>query len=68
MVKNYTGYHDNGEHGASVKLQKILLDRCLNNTAVFVTREFGGIHLGPRRFLHIEKVARAALDELATTF
>ena len=63
-VKSHWGYHDHGEHGAGVKLQKILESRLMNNMAVFVTREYGGIHLGPRRFLHIEKVTREALNEM----
>ena len=65
VIKSYSGHHDNGEHGASAKLLKILMDRSLNNTALFVTCEFGGIHLGPRRFLHFEKASRSALDELS---
>ena len=65
-IKSHWGYHDHGEHGAGVKLQKILENRSINNIAVFVTREYGGIHLGPRHFLHIEKVTREALNEMTS--
>ena len=65
--KQYYGYHDDGEHGAGFKLEKLLKDRGTKNTAIFVTRDFGGIHLGPRRFLHIERSAKQALDELSAT-
>ena len=64
-VKDYDGYHDDGEHGAGQRLLKILHDRNTTNTALFVTREFGGIHLGVRRFVYIEKVAREVLDLVA---
>ena len=63
-VKQHSGNHDHGEHGASCRMLQILNDRVENNVALFVTCEFGGIHLGPRRFVHIEKVAKEALDEL----
>ena len=60
-LKKYTGNHDDGEYGASKKLLQWLLNRGYPNIAVFVTREYGGVHLGQRRFLHIEKAAREAL-------
>ena len=63
-LKMHTGQNDDGEHGASKRLMKILDERKLGNIAVFVTREYGGSHLGPRRFVHIKKVARDALTEL----
>lgn len=34
----------------------------VNNVLVIVTRYFGGIHLGPDRFKHINQAARNALD------
>jgi len=34
----------------------------VNNVLVVVTRYFGGIHLGPDRFKHINQAARNALD------
>ena len=63
-LKNFTGNQDNGEFGASKKLLQILLSRGYANTAVFVTHEYGGIHLGQRRFLHIEKAAKEALNKI----
>ena len=62
-VKTYTGYHDNGEHGAGKRMLQLLLNRCQNNTVVFVMRRFGGIHLGQRRFMYMEKVAKDALNK-----
>lgn len=34
----------------------------VNNVLVVVTRYFGGIHLGPDRFKHINQAARNALE------
>lgn len=34
----------------------------VNNILVIVTRYFGGIHLGPDRFKHINQAARNALE------
>ena len=34
----------------------------VNNILVVVTRYFGGIHLGPDRFKHINQAARNALE------
>ena len=60
-VKHYTGHHD---HGASRKMLQILSNRCTHNAALFVTREYGGVQLGPRRFMFIETVAHEALNLL----
>ena len=66
-VKQHQGYHDNGEHSAGKKLSRILSDRVATNTAIFVTRIYGGRHLGPKRFVHIEKAGRDALNLLQTS-
>lgn len=34
----------------------------MNNVLCVVTRYFGGIHLGPDRFKHINQAARNALE------
>ena len=34
VLKTYTGYHNNGEHGAGKKVLQLLLDRCQNNSGV----------------------------------
>ena len=47
-VKNYSGHHDHGEFGASVKMLELLNQRGVNNIALFVMHRFGGIQLGPR--------------------
>ena len=66
-VKNYTGHHDHGEFAAGSRILQILLQRGMNDTVLFVTRDYGGIQLGQRRFIHIENAAREALNELSAT-
>ena len=61
-VREYTGHHHDGEFGVSPRLLKVLKDKQCSNTAVFVTRIYGGLKLGPRRHVYIEKVAREALN------
>ena len=63
-VKSFEGYHDNGEHGAGTKVLQLLNDRTQENTVVFVTRKYGGLHLVQRRFMYIQSVAKDALNKL----
>ena len=62
-AKGYTDHQDDGEFGAGKKLDQIIAQSLMKNVALFVTRDYGGIHLGQRRFFHIEKVARDILKE-----
>ena len=63
-IKSYHGAHDDGEHGASKYLSQVLANSQRKDIMIFVTREFGGVHLGLRRFLLIEKAAKEALTQL----
>ena len=63
-VKQYQGHADHGEYGAGLNLSKCLELRGCKDTILFVTREYGGIHLGQRHHIIIEKVAREALNSL----
>lgn len=63
-IQDYTGYQDDGEHSASIKLHALLLQERLKNVALFVVRNFGGTNLGGRRFQYITEVAQKALDSL----
>ena len=62
--KHHEGYHDYGEHGSGKRLLDLLHTRNLHNVVVFVTRVYGGIPIGPKRLLLIEKAARGALESL----
>ncbi|KAF8914368.1 hypothetical protein CPB84DRAFT_1811694 [Gymnopilus junonius] len=53
---------DDGETAAGGRIAHLLQILEVNNVLVIVTRYFGGIHLGPDRFKHINQAARNALD------
>jgi putative IMPACT (imprinted ancient) family translation regulator len=52
---------DDGEDAAGSKLAYLLDMRKDENVLVVVSRWYGGIHLGPKRFAHIINVARVLL-------
>ncbi len=54
---------DDGEDAAGNKLAYLLDMRKDENVLVVVSRWYGGIHLGPKRFAHIVNVARTLLVE-----
>ncbi|KAG9317736.1 Aldehyde/histidinol dehydrogenase [Chiua virens] len=53
---------DDGETAAGSRLAHLLSILEINSVLVVVTRWFGGIHLGPDRFKHINHAARNALE------
>ena len=54
---------EDGEHGAGKHLSHLLEMRNENQVLVVVSRWFGGILLGPRRFAYITNCARNSLEE-----
>ena len=58
------GWCDDGEHQAGSKLLKMLRNNNKTQTAVFVVRYYGGIHLQKRRFAIILELAEQALENL----
>ena len=54
-------HDDDGEHGAGKGLSHLLRVTQSEDVCVVVTRWFGGVHLGPRRFQCINNAARDAL-------
>ncbi len=36
----------------------------VNNVAVFVTRRYGGTHLGPKRFTIVKELIKSVLKQL----
>jgi putative IMPACT (imprinted ancient) family translation regulator len=52
---------DDGESAAGRRLAELLSLAGAENVLVVVSRWYGGIHLGPDRFKHINNVARALL-------
>lgn len=58
------GYLDDGEHGGGRVLLNILNKNKTTNKALFVTRHYGGQHIGAARFQLIEKAAFSALQRI----
>lgn len=56
---------DDREFGAAAKIRDVIFDLKSKDTAVFVLRKYGGVHLGFNRFEAIQKVTRRAIMELA---
>lgn len=54
---------DDGETAAGSRLLHLLNILNVDNTLVIVSRWYGGIHLGPDRFKHINNVARRTLSD-----
>lgn len=62
-----TGGCDDKEYGSAIKIKNIIFQQKAKNTAVFVVRKFGGLHLGFNRFRIIEKVALQAVEILESS-
>ena len=58
-------YLDDGEHGGGRRLLKHMIDSDITGRMVVVTRYFGHVYLGPKRFDHITSAAQDALTLLA---
>ncbi|CAI2293964.1 unnamed protein product [Caenorhabditis sp. 36 PRJEB53466] len=54
---------DDGEFGASSKMLELMDRMKADNVMVVVTRWYGGIHLGPDRFRHINNLTRQILSD-----
>ena len=60
----HCGYHDDGEHGAGRRLLRYMEDNGIMDTAVVVTRWFGGTHIGFERFQIMEGLVCEVADGL----
>lgn len=63
-IQDYSGYQDDGECSAGVRLHRLLCDSRKKRLALFVARNFGGANLGAARFDYIAEVASQALERL----
>lgn len=59
-----TGFCDDREFGAAIKIKRAIFELKSRNTAVFVLRKYGGVHLGFDRFRIIEEIAKKAVRML----
>lgn len=62
------GYQDDGEYAAGIKIHSKIVNMRCHGIAVFVVRNFGGIHIGPARFDCISAVAESAIEDLVHEF
>ena len=58
------GKQVDGEWGGSFKILEALKDKKVTNVAVFVMREYGGTHIGPKRFTHISESVVKVLKKM----
>ena len=59
----FQDFDDDGESAAGARLLHLLQILDAKDVVVVVSRWFGGIHLGPARFTHINNAARMLLDQ-----
>lgn len=62
--KTISGFQDDGEHGAGRYLLKYMEKRQLKNVVAFVTRQYGGKHLGYQRFELMRDCVSSALEKM----
>ena len=65
LKQDQIGWQDDYEHGSGQKVSQILTAQGKTGTTVFVTRKYSGVHLGKRRFMYIDNVAREASKKLS---
>ncbi len=58
------GYTDDGEFGMGRTIRNYLQERDVQNVVVFVTRHYGGVHLGPKRFSIVKSLVKDVIDKL----
>jgi hypothetical protein len=56
-------YLDDGDHGLGHHVFEIMQAKGIRGVIIFLSRDFGGIHLGKDRFLMINKVVAQALGK-----
>jgi hypothetical protein len=44
------GWSDDGDHGLGRYISRVMEDKGISNAMIFITREYGGTHIGYRRF------------------
>lgn len=59
-----SSFYSDGEHGAGRHVNYLLQRRNMSNIVVFISRLYGGVHLGYKRFQIMEKVLDAAIEKM----
>ena len=63
LKNGYTGFQDDGEHGAGHRLLDILKELGSKDVAIFAIRAFAG-HIGPKRFQAYSDTTKQAIERL----
>lgn len=63
-VNGQEAFNDNGEFGSGVRILRAIQASGLDNVALYMTRQYGGVNLGPRRFKIMTDLAELALEKL----
>lgn len=58
------GTCEDGEFGAARRMSSVLAENHARNCAIFIVRQYGGLHLGFGRFQAIDSITKQALDLL----
>ncbi len=58
------GYCDDGEHGLGKIIKDTLHELNKQNVVAFVARQYGGMHIGPKRFQIAEDLLKTAQQKL----
>ncbi len=61
--KTEDGYNDDGDFGLGRVIRNTLQECQSQNVAVFVTRFYGGAHLGSQRFAAVKDLVKSALEK-----
>ena len=64
-AKTHEGFNDDGEWGMGRAVKDTLHENNAKNVIVFVSRVYGGTHLGVRRFAVVKELVKKVLQELA---
>lgn len=67
VVHGEEAFNDNGKFGSGYRMLRVLKQHGMDNIALFMTRQFGGVHLGPRRFKIITDLATIATEKMQET-
>lgn len=59
-----TGFQDDSEFGSGYRVLQVLEQTGVGDIAVFITRDYGGEHLGPQRFQTMRDLADKVLQKL----
>ena len=61
-------HDEDGEDAAGAQMAEIMALMGCENTAVIISRWYGGIKLGPTRFKHIKNLTRDTAQLVADTY